>query len=97
MIRALFRRDVPAADGSLTVVNASRESVLDWAADFDHHDPLYAEHAGEVWAELREHCPVARAEPELINTAVEEFLRTGQRLANHHAGHGTRWLPAAQG
>jgi cytochrome P450 len=33
--------------------------VTDWATDFDHADPEYNVHANEIWADLRERCPVA--------------------------------------
>ncbi|MFT3851172.1 MAG: cytochrome P450 [Ilumatobacteraceae bacterium] len=36
--------------------------VTDWATDFDHADPEYNRHAHEIWADLREHCPVAHTD-----------------------------------
>jgi cytochrome P450 len=36
--------------------------VIDWATDFDHADPAYNRNAHEIWAELRERCPVAHTE-----------------------------------
>lgn len=36
--------------------------VSDWTTDFDHADPEYNRRAPEIWAELRETCPVARSE-----------------------------------
>ncbi len=36
--------------------------VQDWATDFDHAEPLYNETAPEVWAELRDSCPIAHTE-----------------------------------
>ncbi|HEY4332868.1 MAG TPA: cytochrome P450, partial [Ilumatobacteraceae bacterium] len=36
--------------------------VTDWATDFDHADPEYNAHAPEVWAELRDRCPVAHTD-----------------------------------
>jgi hypothetical protein len=36
--------------------------VSDWATDFDHGDPEYNVHAHEIWADLREFCPVAHSE-----------------------------------
>ena len=36
--------------------------VDDWATDFDHADPEYNANAHEVWAELRERCPVAHSD-----------------------------------
>lgn len=37
-------------------------AVTDWATDFDHTHPSYAARAPEIWAELRESCPVAHSE-----------------------------------
>ncbi len=39
-----------------------RPAVTDWATDFDHTHPDYAAAAPEIWAELRETCPVAHTE-----------------------------------
>ena len=36
--------------------------VTDWATDFDHAEPNYNANAPEVWAELRETCPVAHTD-----------------------------------
>jgi cytochrome P450 len=36
--------------------------VSDWATDFDHTDPEYAQRAPEIWDQLREECPVAHSE-----------------------------------
>lgn len=36
--------------------------VTDWATDFDHADPEYNRHAHEIWADLRERCPVAHTD-----------------------------------
>ena len=36
--------------------------VEDWATDFDHAEPAYNAHAPEVWAELRDTCPVAHTD-----------------------------------
>ena len=36
--------------------------VTDWATDFDHADPEWAARAPEIWADLRERCPVAHSE-----------------------------------
>lgn len=36
--------------------------VTDWATDFDHADPGYNAHAPEIWAELRDSCPVAHTD-----------------------------------
>src|SRR3954454_15706963 len=40
----------------------ARPPVEDWATDFDHTRPEYAQHAPEVWEELRERCPVAHTD-----------------------------------
>jgi cytochrome P450 len=39
-----------------------RPPVTDWATDFDHTRPEYAQNAPEVWHELRERCPVAHTD-----------------------------------
>lgn len=36
--------------------------ITDWATDFDHTHPDYAQNAHQVWDELREGCPVAHTE-----------------------------------
>jgi cytochrome P450 len=36
--------------------------VTDWATDFDHADPAYNERVHEIWAELRDTCPVAHTD-----------------------------------
>lgn len=36
--------------------------VTDWATDFDHADPEYNLNAHEIWADLRERCPVAHTD-----------------------------------
>ena len=36
--------------------------VTDWATDFDHADAEYNLHAHEIWADLRERCPVAHSD-----------------------------------
>jgi hypothetical protein len=36
--------------------------VTDWATDFDHADPDYNRHAHEIWADLRQTCPVAHSD-----------------------------------
>lgn len=36
--------------------------VTDWATDFDHADPEYNRHAHEIWADLRERCPIAHTD-----------------------------------
>jgi cytochrome P450 len=40
----------------------ARPPVTDWATDFDHTSPEYAQHAPEVWDELRQKCPVAHTD-----------------------------------
>ena len=36
--------------------------VADWATDFDHADPEYNANAHEIWADLRDTCPVAHTD-----------------------------------
>ena len=36
--------------------------VTDWATDFDHADPAYNRNAHQIWADLREKCPVAHSD-----------------------------------
>src|SRR5687768_959559 len=36
--------------------------VSDWATDFSHMEPEYAEGAIEIWDDLRQRCPVAHTE-----------------------------------
>lgn len=36
--------------------------VEDWATDFDHADPAYNRNAHEIWADLRDRCPVAHSD-----------------------------------
>jgi cytochrome P450 len=36
--------------------------VMDWATDFDHTDPGWAEDPYPIWDDLREHCPVAHSD-----------------------------------
>jgi cytochrome P450 len=36
--------------------------VADWATDFSHLEPEYAQHAPEVWEELRRRCPIAHTD-----------------------------------
>jgi cytochrome P450 len=36
--------------------------VTDWATDFDHADPEYNPNAHEIWADLRERCPIAHTD-----------------------------------
>ena len=44
------------------MTDTTRPPVSDWATDFDHTRPEYAQNAPEIWAELRETCPVAHTE-----------------------------------
>ena len=41
---------------------AVSDSNIDWATEFNHFTEDYAQHAPEVWAELRETCPVAHSD-----------------------------------
>jgi cytochrome P450 len=36
--------------------------VADWATDFSHLEPEYAQHAPEIWADLRQRCPIAHTD-----------------------------------
>ena len=36
--------------------------VADWTTDFDHADPEWAARAPEIWADLRQRCPIAHSE-----------------------------------
>lgn len=36
--------------------------VSDWATDFDHTDPTWVADPYPIWADLREHCPVAHSD-----------------------------------
>jgi cytochrome P450 len=40
----------------------TRPPITDWATDFDHTHPDYAQNAPEIWAKLRGECPVAHTE-----------------------------------
>ena len=44
------------------MTQTTRDPVADWATDFDHTHPDYAQHAPEIWEELRGQCPVAHSE-----------------------------------
>lgn len=39
-----------------------KDPVADWATDFDHTHPDWGQNAPEIWADLRETCPVAHTE-----------------------------------
>jgi cytochrome P450 len=43
-------------------MTSERPPVRDWATDFDHTHPDYAQRAPEIWEELRGTCPVAHSE-----------------------------------
>jgi cytochrome P450 len=36
--------------------------VADWATDFSHLEPDYAQHAPEIWDDLRQRCPIAHTD-----------------------------------
>src|SRR4051794_19369610 len=36
--------------------------VSDWTTDFSHMEPEYAQHAPEIWADLRGRCPIAHTD-----------------------------------
>ena len=40
----------------------AESGVADWATDFDHTDEAYADAAPEIWADLRDRCPVAHTD-----------------------------------
>ena len=44
------------------MTDTTRPPVTDWATDFDHTRPEYAQHAPEIWEKLRNECPVAHTE-----------------------------------
>jgi cytochrome P450 len=44
------------------MTDTTRPPVTDWATDFDHTHPDYAQRAPEIWEELREQCPVAHTD-----------------------------------
>src|SRR3712207_7479720 len=66
-----------------------RSPVTDWATDFSHVDPQYAENAIEIWADLRERCPIARSERfcgTWLPTRYEDVQdRKSTRLNSSHA------------
>ena len=39
-----------------------QEPTRDWATDFDHTEEAYAQHAPEIWDDLRQRCPVAHGD-----------------------------------
>src|SRR5262245_41305390 len=39
-----------------------RAPVTDWASDFDHLDPRWAQDPYSIWSELRQKCPVAHTD-----------------------------------
>lgn len=40
----------------------AKAPIKDWATDFDHTHPAYAQDAPQIWNELRQRCPIARSE-----------------------------------
>jgi cytochrome P450 len=44
------------------MTETTRPPVTDWATDFDHTHPDYAQHAPEIWEKLRAECPVAHSD-----------------------------------
>jgi cytochrome P450 len=44
------------------VSTGSHPPVTDWATDFDHTDPQWADDPYPIWDELREQCPVAHSD-----------------------------------
>ncbi|MBK5223473.1 MAG: cytochrome P450 [Acidimicrobiia bacterium] len=44
------------------MTDTTRPPVTDWATDFDHTRPEYAESAPEIWEQLRNECPVAHTD-----------------------------------
>ncbi len=44
------------------MTDTPRAPVTDWATDFDHTHPEYAQRAPEIWNELRTTCPVAHTD-----------------------------------
>src|SRR5690606_35689245 len=44
------------------MTDTARPPVTDWATDFDHTRPEYAQNAPEIWEELRSECPVAHTD-----------------------------------
>lgn len=44
------------------MTDTERPPISDWATDFDHTHPDYAQGAHEIWDELRSGCPVAHTE-----------------------------------
>lgn len=44
------------------MTDTARPPVRDWQRDFDHTVAEYAQHAPEVWEELRQACPVAHSD-----------------------------------
>src|SRR5688572_19802000 len=44
------------------MTDVEKPPVSDWTTDLDHTVPEYAQHAPEIWDELREKCPVAHSD-----------------------------------
>lgn len=43
-------------------MSGNHPPVTDWATDFDHTDPVWAEDPYPIWEDLRETCPVAHSD-----------------------------------
>jgi cytochrome P450 len=56
-----FRHVAPDPDEG-TRVDPVVGPVTDWATDFSHLEPEYAQHAPEVWDDLRGRCPIAHTD-----------------------------------
>ena len=41
---------------------STRPPAADWATDFDHLDPRWAENPYPIWDNLRRKCPIAHTE-----------------------------------
>jgi cytochrome P450 len=57
---AAFRKMSLASNESTTM--STRPPAADWATDFDHLDPRWAENPYPIWDDLREKCPIAHTE-----------------------------------
>jgi cytochrome P450 len=54
-----FDGDVYGGENTARISESSTAKVTDWATDFDHGTPEYAENAIGIWDELRGTCPIA--------------------------------------
>lgn len=71
---------------------AARPPVADWATDWDHLDLRYAERPDEVWADLRERCPLARTERyhgAWLPTRYHDVAAAAANTATFSSGTGT--------